>query len=257
VTELIFVGQSPEGEILVFMDEDGHEYHAQIDEHIRESVTVRARVSEVPERTTGITPRDIQTRIRRGESVTDIASEAGVEEQRIERFAGPVLAERAHQARRAAATVVKRKSGEETLENIVVRQLELHDIDCSELIWDSWRRDDGRWSISLTWNVGSGIGMATWVFDPKSQSVIAADDQARWIFEDSSAVQGQDPVRPRLVGLPIQADADDSDQDSELEPPAWAGPGHPTMPVPLGSVTTDDDSPSWDDILFGQRPTDS
>ena len=256
MTELIFVGQSPEGELLVFMDEDGHEYHAQIDEHIRESVTVRARVSEAPERPTGITPRDIQTRIRRGESVADIASEAGVDEQRIERFAGPVLAERAHQARRAATTVVKRKTGEETIENIVVRQLESHDIDCSDLIWDSWRRDDGRWSISLTWNVGSGTGTATWVFDPKSQTVIAADDQARWIFEDSSTTPSQEPARPRLVGLPIQSDADEPAEDNELDPPAWAGPGHPTMPVSLGSVTTDD-SPSWDDILFGHRPTEN
>jgi len=257
VTELIFVGQSPEGELLVFMDEDGHEYHAQIDEHIRESVTLRTRVAELPERPTGITPRDIQARIRRGESVTDIADEAGVAERQIERFAGPVLAERAHQAQRAAATVVKRKTGEETLETIVVRQLESHDIDCSDLIWDSWRRDDGRWSVSLTWLVGSGTGIATWVFDPKSQSVIAADDQARWIFEDSATVQNQEPVRPRLVGLPIQSDVEDSADSNELEPPAWAGPGHPTMPVPLGAVTTDDESPSWDDILFGHRPTDN
>jgi hypothetical protein len=93
--------------------------------------------------------------------------------------------------------------------------------------------------------------------------VVALDDEARWLFDEAaSADQAGKRVeepKPRLVGLPTAA-------QEELEPPAWAGPGHPTMPVPMPvaspapvaakPVAAVDDSPSWDDILFGHRPND-
>jgi Protein of unknown function (DUF3071) len=255
VTELIFVGRSPEGENLVFMDEEGHEYHVAVDEHISRSIATPVRQESTSAVPLGVTPRDIQTRIRRGEAVSDIAADAGVDEDRILRFAGPVLSERAHLASRACATLVKRPQGDDTLRNLVVNKLEAHDIDCAQLEWDAWRREDTRWNVTVAWPAGSGSGYATWLFDAASQTVIAFDDEARWLFEDLSQSDKGEATRPRLVGLPIPSGDDVDDSDGELEPPAWAGPGHPTMPVPLSSSSTDD-SPSWDDILFGHRPTD-
>ena len=109
----------------------------------------------------------------------------------------------------------------------------------------------------MTWPAGSGSGSATWLFDPASQTVIAFDDEARWLFEDSRQADNTEAARPRLVGLPIPTEDHLDEDDGDLDPPAWAGPGHPTMPVPLRSPSASDDSPSWDDILFGHRPTDS
>jgi len=256
VTELIFVGRSPEGEDLIFMDDEGHEYHVTADEHISRALSTPPRPVSSANDSGGLTPRGIQTRIRAGESVTELAADAGVDEDRITRFAGPVLAERAHMASRACATLVKRPGGDQTLKHVVTFKLESHDIDCSELEWDSWRREDGRWNVTVAWQVGSGSGFATWLFDPAGQTVIAFDDESRWLFEETNPQTTTENTRPRLVGLPIPQD-DDVVDDGELDPPAWAGPGHPTMPVPLPRSSTNDDSPSWDDILFGHRPTDS
>jgi hypothetical protein len=257
VTELIFVGRSPEGEDLIFMDEEGHEYHVAVDEHLSRSLSSPTRLTPSTTETSGVTPRGIQTRIRAGESVAEIASDAGVDEDRILRYAGPVLAERAHMASRACATFVKRPSGDQILDDLVTLKLESHDIDCSQLEWDSWRREDGRWNVRVTWLVGSGSGFATWLFDPAGQTVIAFDDEARWLFEEANPSSTTEATRPRLVGLPIPQDDELAEDDGELDPPAWAGPGHPTMPVPLPVSSSSDDSPSWDDILFGHRPTDS
>lgn len=257
MTELIFVGRSPEGENLIFMDEEGHEYHVTVDEHISRSLSTPAKAMSTSSEVLGVSPRDIQTRIRRGESVSDIAQDAGVDQDRIQRYAGPVLAERAHMASRACATPVKRPAGEESLSDVVIAKLESHDIDCSELEWDSWRREDGRWNVTVAWLVGSGSGYATWLFDPAGQTVISFDDEARWLFEEVAPSNSTEVARPRLVGLPIPQEEDSSQDEDALEPPAWAGPGHPTMPVPMPSPASNDDSPSWDDILFGQRPTDS
>jgi hypothetical protein len=213
------------------MDEEGHEYRVAVDEHISRSIASPIRQAAASIESLGVTPRDIQTRIRRGESVADIAADAGVAEDRILRYAGPVLAERAHLASRACATWVKQPQGDDTLSNLVVNKLEAHDIDCNELEWDAWRREDARWNVTVTWPVGSGSGYATWLFDPASQTVIAFDDEARWLFEDSTQAGKTEASRPRLVGLPIPTEDHLDENDGDLDPPAWAGPGHPTMPV--------------------------
>ncbi|ERK63851.1 PF11268 domain protein, partial [Propionibacterium acidifaciens F0233] len=50
-----------------------------------------------------LTPREIQSRIRAGESPDDVARAAGVPVDGIEGYAAPVLAEREHMAEMAQA----------------------------------------------------------------------------------------------------------------------------------------------------------
>jgi hypothetical protein len=259
--ELIFVGRSEDNLELIFMDEDGGEFAVAVDDHIRRSINTNDTATV----TTTDSPRDIQTRIRRGETAEAIASEAGVDAARIERYAGPVLAERSYMAKRAAETLVRRPHGEVLLGELATGQLANRGVDTLTLVWDSYRRDDARWTITVSWASGSGGGIASWIFDPLAKSIVALDDEARWLFDEAAganaaATKTEDP-KPRLVGLPTVSEP----VDEELEPPAWAGPGHPTMPVPMPVASTPapvaapaavDDSPSWDDILFGHRPND-
>ncbi len=265
--ELIFVGRSQDNRALIFMDEDGMEFNVSVDDHIKRSINTNdtATVTRT-DSTSGISPKDIQTRIRRGETAQEIAIEGGVPVERIERYAGPVLAERSYMASRAAATLIRRPHGEVILGELATGQLANRGIDTLTLVWDSYRRDDSRWTVSVSWNSGSGGGSASWIYDPLARSVVALDDEARWLFDEAAGQEqsakqtgkrNEEP-KPRLVGLPTVDNAEE-----ELEPPAWAGPGHPTMPVPMPvpspaakPVAVVDDSPSWDDILFGHRPND-
>jgi hypothetical protein len=265
--ELIFVGRSQDNLALIFMGEDGMEFNVSVDDHIKRSINTNdtATVTRT-DSTSGISPKDIQTRIRRGETAQEIAIEGGVPVERIERYAGPVLAERSYMASRAAATLIRRPHGEVILGELATGQLANRGIDTLTLVWDSYRRDDSRWTVSVSWNSGSGGGSASWIYDPLARSVVALDDEARWLFDEAAGQEqsakqtgkrNEEP-KPRLVGLPTVDNAEE-----ELEPPAWAGPGHPTMPVPMPvpspaakPVAVVDDSPSWDDILFGHRPND-
>jgi hypothetical protein len=265
--ELIFVGRSEDNLELIFMDEDGGEFAVAVDDHIRRSINTNDTAT-VTTTDSGISPRDIQTRIRRGETAEAIAAEAGVDTDRIERYAGPVLAERSYMAKRAAETLVRRPHGEVVLGELATGQLANRGIDTLTLVWDSYRRDDSRWTVTVSWASGSGGGIASWIFDPLAKSIVALDDEARWLFDEATgataaATKAEEP-KPRLVGLPTVSEP----EAEELEPPAWAGPGHPTMPVPMPVASTPapaaapapvaavDDSPSWDDILFGHRPND-
>lgn len=270
--ELVLVGRTDDNTGLIFMDEDGQEFVVAIDDHIRRNINVPTPRDD-SDQSFGVSPRDIQSRLRRGESPASIAFEAGVDEDRIARYAGPVLAERAHMAERAANTAIRRPHSEILLSEIVVNQLALRDVDTLALVWDSYRREDGRWTVTVTWPSGSGSGSAQWVFDPAGGSVVALDDEARWLFEDEvartqAATAPVQDARPRLVGLPTVAEPDDDvdefvdedfptdykNDDDAIEPPAWAGPGQPTMPVHVTPAPAVDNSPSWDDILFGHRP---
>lgn len=265
MTELIFVGRSDDNLHLVFSDDDGNEFTAAIDDYLVRSLRPQEDAASAVT-TLGISPRDIQTRIRRGESAATIAAEAGVSEERIDRYAGPVYTERWHMAQRARDVSIRR--GDAALGDSVIAVLGVLGVDILAIEWDSYRRDDGRWNATVMWPSGDGSGSATWIYDPVGQTVVPLDDEAKWIFEESlspGASESRDTrpaarvearteePRPRLVAVPDSVMPEPPPYDvsiDELEPPAWAGPGHPTMPVSL------DDEPSWDDILFGNKPTD-
>ena len=57
-------------------------------------------------------PRDIQTRIRAGETPEAVAHAAGTSVEKIMPFAAPVMAERAHVAERAQLASVRRRATE-------------------------------------------------------------------------------------------------------------------------------------------------
>ena len=307
MAELIFIGRSDDNSSLVFSDDDGNEHVAVIDDQLIHSVTTRATIVDLRGGALGVSPRDIQARLRRGETIANIAHEAGESPERVERYAGPVFAERHHMAVRARETYVRRPLGDTQLGTIVDEVLLRHDVDIMELEWDSYRREDSRWNITLRWPSGDGSGFAVWIFDPQGHTVLALDDQARWIFDDSATPLKESVAdsRPRLVSIANnnisnnnthnndlsedgfttkhslsdggQANSFTFDQnnssddmpfdqllDDDIDSPAWAGPGQPTIPVYLptdaapssSGAASEDETPSWDDILFGARPSD-
>lgn len=251
--DLIFVGRSDDNSGLIFTDDEGQEFIVAIDDNLVRNASAGAKAATEGRSDLGLSVRDIQARIRRGESLASIAAESGISQDRLERFAGPVFAERNFTADQAKSTLVRRPQGDIMLGELVVTQLELRNVDILSLEWDSWRREDGRWNVAVMWSVGEGSGLATWIYDPLGRSVVSLDDEARWLFQesvsDSSAPEPES--RPRLVAIPNP----DSDDDG-IAAPAWVGPGQPTIPVPVTPVANTTDAPSWDDILFGHRPTD-
>lgn len=255
VKDLIFVGRSDDNTGLIFTDEDGQEFVAQIDDNLVRSANGASKAATEHQGELGLSVRDIQARIRRGESLASISAESGISQDRLERFAGPVFAERNFTAAQARDTLVRRPQGDITLNELVTSQLESRNVDTLDLDWDSWRREDGRWNVAVMWIVGEGSGLATWIFDPIGRSIVSLDDEARWLFQESvnESAPAEQESRPRLVALPNEIETTD---DSDIAPPAWVGPGQPTIPVPVTPVPNVSDSPSWDDILFGHRPTD-
>ncbi|MBC8091839.1 MAG: DUF3071 domain-containing protein, partial [Pseudonocardia sp.] len=143
-------------------------------------------------------PREIQARIRAGASVEQVASAAGVPIQKIERFAYPVLLERSRTAEVAQRAHPVRGDGPDvrTLGDVVAHTFGLRGQEYAEAEWDSWKGEDGRWLVALSWRAGRSDNRAHWTFQPGAHggTVTSVDEHA------SDLVEGL-PARPlRPVG---------------------------------------------------------
>ncbi|WP_221349115.1 septation protein SepH [Streptomyces beigongshangae] len=223
--ELRVVAVSNDGTRLVLKAADSTEYTLPIDERLRAAVRGdRPRLGQIEiEVESHLRPRDIQARIRAGASAEEVASLAGIPVDRVRRFEGPVLAERAFMAERARKTSVRRP-GETTgpqLGEAVQERLLLRGADKETVQWDSWRRDDGTWEVLLVYRVAGEPHAASWTYDPPRRLVQAVDDEARSLIgesDDLAAAEPSFPFVPRIARLPRDRPLDRA-LDRQIERP--------------------------------------
>lgn len=189
---------------LILSDDDGNEFSLPVDDALRSAVGRAGRPGSSQDSSpTPLSPREIQARLRAGASVDQVVEESGLEAKHIERYAGPVHAERSYIAQRAQGTEVAAASTAEhhrlafgdaaaTLEAMVKVRLRAMEVDLRSVSWDAWRREDGRWQVECWFDVGSseshgaGIGLkppAEWTFVAETRQLAAAN---RWAESLSS-----------------------------------------------------------------------
>lgn len=192
MAKLTFTGRSGDGKRLMLVDESGQQHFVVIDAKLRNALSGASASNgqlEIPMEST-LRPRDIQTRIRAGETAESVANAAGTSVEKIMPFAAPVLAERAHVAQRAQLASVRRRaneSGARTLGEAVTAHLRSHNVDPASVEWDAWRREDGRWTLTGLYDVAGRTGAATFSHDPRGNFVTVDDDDARWLIGEATA----------------------------------------------------------------------
>src|ERR1700757_307478 len=139
-------------------------------------------------------PKEIQARIRAGETVEEIADAAGIAAERVRWFEGPVLAERAYMADQAQRASVRRQ-GDATpgpqLGEIVAERMKAFGADPDDAQWDAKKRGDGSWLVQLTFISVGRLHAAEWIFDPRRRHVLPADDNAARM-----SLPGTEPPQP-------------------------------------------------------------
>ncbi len=230
--ELRVVAVSNDGTRLVLKAADSTEYTLPIDERLRAAVrNDRARLGQIEiEVESHLRPRDIQARIRAGASAEEVAQLAGIPVERVRRFEGPVLAERAFMAERARKTPVRRpgeNAGGPPLGEAVAERLVLRGADKDTAQWDSWRRDDGTWEVLLVYRASGEPRAASWTYDPPRRIVQALDDEARALIgETDDTPEPSFPFVPRIARLPrdrpLDRSADRQTAPTEAEVPSAA-----------------------------------
>ncbi|WP_446663903.1 septation protein SepH [Flexivirga sp. B27] len=207
--ELRLIGVHDDGEHLLLADDradDGQpQFTVPIDIALRTALKraaagPSAAVDSVPV-PEELRPRDVQALLRAGASVADVAERAGWTTEKVERYEGPIRAEREHIAGLARAIVVSGSAGggasrgsggvrddaDTTFGDRVERRLDGRGVDPDDIVWDSWRGRDGGWTVLCSFPAGGRQRRATWSFDPRSRTLDPTDDEARWLGEDEGS----------------------------------------------------------------------
>jgi len=207
--EARLVGLSQDGKQLILaLAETGEEFAVPVDDRLRAALRGdRARLGQLEiQMESALRPRDIQARIRAGESPEAVAAVAQMPMERVMAFAGPVLAERDHIASLAQRASVRRRGGADAptrnLGAWVTDRLRTRQVDPASAEWDAWRRDDGRWAVRVSYFVESPDEaekkeekIAMFAYDAPGRYAVPDDDEARWLVGEQAQVLAP-PVQP-------------------------------------------------------------
>ncbi len=207
--DLTLVGLSEDGTRLVLASVTGEEFAVPVDTRLRAALrgetTARDRQWET-KMDSALRPRDIQARIRAGETPEDVAAAARTTVEAIMPFAGPVIAERQHVASNALKGSLRRRTGEtttaaRTLGEAAELFFSHHSLHDEDVEWDAWRRPDGRWALVATYELGGRPRSAEFTHDQPGRYVVAENDEAK-VLTGELALPGQaGPPAGRAGGL--------------------------------------------------------
>ena len=226
--ELRFVSVHEDGQHLVVSSPDLEDeaFLLPLTDELRDAVAAPPAAPPRPAPVYGeqLSPREIQTRVRAGESVEQIALATGLPTARIERFAGPVLSERAHVAdeARAARPAGQVEDVSRTLAEIVDPRLAELGATPETTVWDSWRRDDGVWTVQLGYDSDGDRHSAEWTWDPARRQLRSYGAAARALMAPSP-VEPEQPTPTAIRGHGLTG--------RPTQPAHGAGPAHPAAPT--------------------------
>ncbi|MDQ1742504.1 MAG: hypothetical protein QOE23_843 [Pseudonocardiales bacterium] len=285
---LRLVGPDPEGTSLIVeaVDEgslEGERFTLPLDDRLRglartdtdrQAATWRPSEPSADNGSSTPTPREIQVRVRAGETAEAVAEDAGIPLERVMRFAYPVLQERLRvtdEARRARA----RRGGDGLLVpfgELIDSRLARHGIDPTAVNWDAFRREDGGWTVTARFSSYQRDMLAKFSFALANRTVSALDDIAADLLSDrpvQALLEPAPPVAeppaqsaqssegdweaggpPRLTAVPDPNRSGPRAQEASpaIRPPSRRQKAH-TRPVP---ITVDDEL--FDQDAFDQQP---
>ena len=276
VTELRLNGKTEDGLHLSLHDNDGNEFTIRVSDTLRATVN-QQRLMAVP---TNLEPtvsiKEIQRLLRAGQTADQIAREYDVSIEKIERFAGPILSERIYIIDQAQQIVIRKEGGRDavTLLGVVISRLAPRNIDSSELSWDTWRLEDGTWTIELHYPNNTGVGIAQWSFDATLRTVISMDENARWMMGDEPTprqlptpgfvpTEASHPSERRVIDVYSEFRKENLQDEIEEEiapirevPRLAVIREEPDDEASRDGITARAKVPSWDEIMFGIKPED-
>ena len=245
--ELRFVNR--EGDALVFETADGQRLTATIDDAIKDALK---KVS--PEVNRSVSPKEVQTAIRAGESLGDLAARLGVPEEVIEPFASPILDELRFVLQTALSVSLSAGNRMRSFEELVQEVYPGSTF--------SIRKEGDYWVLS------SGNSLR-WHFDPKQRVLEPVSESARDFAKSIGAErevvrQTVRPVHPAAVENNPVLEQDQNPAPEASQPSASV---HDLVQELRARRTPEEikpasakgraSLPSWDEIVLGTGKSES
>ncbi|WP_156757579.1 septation protein SepH [Actinokineospora pegani] len=240
------VGLSDDGKTVICEDSArGERFTLPADERLRAAArgdVTRLGQIEI-ELESQMRPREIQARIRAGESVEQVAEAAGIPTHKIERFAYPVLLERSRYAEMAQRAHPVREDGPDvqTLDEVVQQAFTLRGQEYAEVAqWDSWRNDEGKWIVRLSWTAGRSHNRAHWAFSTGAHggTVAPLDEHAHDLL-DPQPTRTLRTVRPVTELAQAAMDLETTEVEAAAAQPSPPAQAQVPQPAPTRDAEQD------------------
>ncbi len=185
-----------EDEQVVLAGDDGSRFQVSLDEVVQ----ARARHAGADAAAVRkIAPKDIQAHIRSGMSAHDVASITGAPIEYIQRFEGPVLAEREFVVQSALDVPVRTAADTDPLAQpttfgVAIRE-RLAGLGATGERWASWKEPGSGWTVKLSFTASGIDHDARWQFDPRKHSLVPLNNEAVTLSQQGDAAG---PLVPRL-----------------------------------------------------------
>jgi hypothetical protein len=222
--QLRLVGLAEDGSSLLLESPTGESYRLPVDERVRAACRGDlTRLGQIEiESDNPLRPREIQARVRAGESAEAVAASSGMPLDRVLRFAYPVLQERSRVVAQARSMPVRAPESEQ-LGELVEERLVSRGTDAATLEWDAWRRDDGRWTVRLSWRQGDRAHAAHWSLDLGRRAVQSDDPAAEQLSAQEFHARTITAVTPLAVAARVATETTGAPPSGETPVAARTG----------------------------------
>lgn len=204
--ELEFLGVQPDGNHMTLNDSDGNRYSLPITDELRAALR-RDRVVSPTEEPKPMSPKDIQAHFRAGRSLEELSDMTTMPASALSPYEYPILAEREYMADQARNYRIGHEIGALTVEELVTSRLKSRDVEPKDIAWSAVRQPGRPWDLTATYTVAGRETTANWTINQDTHSLIANNDEARWLSETEIPVKDS-PWRPLASTSPIRADDD-------------------------------------------------
>jgi hypothetical protein len=173
---------------LLVADDEGTRYRLPVDDVLQLKLR---QVTPDPSIGQRLAPREIQTYIRSGMSAEDVATITGAPLEHIQRFEGPVLAEREFVVTSALAVPVHAALetdpfAEGATFGSAIRA-RLQDLGATGERWASWKDATAGWIVKLSFAANQIDHDARWHFDPKKSALDPMNSEAITLSQQGDA----------------------------------------------------------------------
>lgn len=175
-----------------------------------------------------ISPREVQDRVRAGDTAEEVAAETGADLAYVTRFASQVLAECQQVISAAAACEVTHEGQLLSFEQAVSKRLRILGVDVDTVDWHALKAGH-EWSVVLSYETAKEATEAWFDYSLARKLITPANEEALWLLaqphSQAEEAQPESPITaPVTTRVPIQTPAPQSVASSVGSLPATAGP---------------------------------
>jgi hypothetical protein len=210
---------------IIVVTRDGQRFSLALDD------ALRSKLGHSSPTTTeaAVSPKEIQSLLRSGLSVTDVAAQTGTSDEHVARFEAPIVAELAFVLERALAVPVVADGSNSSFGIEIGARISAQG---GQIIrWQAYRTND-EWVVGARCLLGTVEEDATWSFDPRKMTLVPSNAAAVRISKSESIDAALFP--PLRVISPQPAARFDSGEFETLPPPVIEVP---TAETPSSETT--------------------